>query len=113
MSKRTIRSGWSVGLATPKVAGSTPGLALSGNNLGQVVHTCVPLSPSSIIWEGNRRSGVALTMRHRLQWFIHLPAHGIRKGDEPTLLMGYGIPLLFTRVGVARLTSAAVRPCGS
>jgi len=23
-------------------------------------------------WEGNRRSGVALATRHRLQWFIHL-----------------------------------------
>ena len=33
------RNGQRVGLATPKVAGSTPGLALSGNNLGQVVHT--------------------------------------------------------------------------
>jgi len=36
-------------------------------------------------------------MRHRLQWFIHLRAHGLRKGDEmstpPTLLMGYGTPL--------------------
>ena len=31
------------------VAGLTPGLALSGNNLGQVVRTCVPLSPGSII----------------------------------------------------------------
>ena len=30
--------------------GSTPGLALSGNNLGQVVHTHLPLSTSSIIW---------------------------------------------------------------
>jgi len=40
-------------------------------------------------WEGNRRSGVALAMRHRLQWFIYLRAHGPRKGDEPTLLMGY------------------------
>ena len=39
-----------VRLATPKVAGSTPGLAFSGNNLGQVVHIRVPLSPSSIIW---------------------------------------------------------------
>jgi len=41
------------------------------SNLGQVVHTHVPLSPSSIIWyqlldsdalcgwEGNRRSGIA------------------------------------------------------
>jgi len=33
-------------------------------------------------WEGNRRSGVALAMRHRLQWRIHLRAHGLRKGDE-------------------------------
>ena len=23
-------------------------------------------------WEGNCKSGVALAMRHRLQWFIHL-----------------------------------------
>jgi len=28
-------------------------------------------------WEGNRRSDVALVMRHRLQWFIHLRAHGL------------------------------------
>jgi len=85
--------GWGAKLATLKVAGSTPGLAFSGNNFGQVVHTHVPLSPSSIIWyrsgavmscgwEGNRRSGVALAMRHRLQWFIHLRAHGLRKDDE-------------------------------
>jgi len=33
-------------------------------------------------WEDHRRSGVALAMRHRLQWFIHLRAHGLRKGDE-------------------------------
>jgi len=33
-------------------------------------------------WEGNRRSGVALATRHRLQWFIHLQAYGLRKGDE-------------------------------
>jgi len=32
--------------------------------------------------EGNCRSGVALAMRHRLQWFVHLRAHGHRKGDE-------------------------------
>jgi len=25
-------------------------------------------------WEGNRRSGIALAMRHRLQWFTHLQA---------------------------------------
>ena len=35
-------------------------------------------------WEGNRifMSGVALAMRHRLQWFIHLRAHRYRQGDE-------------------------------
>jgi len=33
-------------------------------------------------WEGNRRSGVALAMRHRLQWFIHLRVHDLMKGDE-------------------------------
>jgi len=44
-------------------------------------------------WEGNRRSGVALAMRHRLQWFIHLRARGLRKGDEHpayALLVEYG-----------------------
>ena len=60
--------------------------------IGQVVHTRVPPSPSSKFgtgqwavlpcgWEGNRRSVVALAMRHRLQWFIHLRAQGPRKGD--------------------------------
>ena len=39
-----------------------------------------------------RRTGQA--MRHRLQWFIHVRTHGLRKKDElliilPTLLMGY------------------------
>ena len=33
-------------------------------------------------WEGNRRSGVALAMRHRLLWFIHLRAHGLKREDE-------------------------------
>jgi len=32
-------------------------------------------------WEGNHRSGIGLAMRHRLQWFIHLWAYGLRKGD--------------------------------
>jgi len=31
-----------------------PAVPLSGNNLGQVVHTHVPLSPSSIIWYRSR-----------------------------------------------------------
>jgi len=33
-------------------------------------------------WEGNRRSGVALAVRHRLQWFIHLRAQWLTEGDE-------------------------------
>jgi len=33
-------------------------------------------------WEGNRRSGVALAMRHRPEWFIYLRAQGLSKGDE-------------------------------
>jgi len=51
---------------------------LLGNNLGQVIHTHVPLSPSSKYGagqgtamscnrEGNRRYDVALASRHRLQ----------------------------------------------
>ena len=34
-------------------------------------------------WEGNCGSSIALSMRHRLQWFIlHLRAYGPRKGDK-------------------------------
>ena len=33
-------------------------------------------------WRGNRGSGIALVMRHGLQWFIQLRAHGLIKGDE-------------------------------
>ena len=75
---------------------------LSGNNLGQVVHARVPLSPSSITWyrsrdgnacswEGNRRSGVALVMRHTLPRFIHLRAHDLRKGDEQPAYSPHGV----------------------
>jgi len=47
-------------------------------------------------WEGNRRSGVALAMRHRLQAFIHLRAHGLRKGDEHSAYAPHGIRDHFT-----------------
>ena len=36
----------------------SPAMPLSGNNSGQVVHTHVPLSPSSIIWYRPNRRGV-------------------------------------------------------
>jgi len=42
-------------------------------------------------WVGNRRSSVALVMRHRLQWFIHLRAHGLSKGDEHPAYTCHGI----------------------
>jgi len=31
-------------------------------------------------WEGNRRSGIVLTMCHSLQWFIHLRAQWLTRG---------------------------------
>jgi len=33
-------------------------------------------------WKDNHRSGITQDMRHRLQWFIHLRAQGLSKGDE-------------------------------
>ena len=58
-------------------------------------------------WEGNRRSGVALVMCHRLQWFIHLLAHGLRKGDEHS---SWGMALFtFARL---RKTWAALHTSG-
>ena len=33
-----------------QVAGSSPGWALLRSGLGQDTYTCVPLSPSSVIW---------------------------------------------------------------
>ena len=55
------RSGESVGLATQKVAGSTPGRSALGYSLGQVVHSRVPLSPSRIV-RYRSRGGDALRL---------------------------------------------------
>jgi len=46
-------------------------------------------------WGGNHRSGVALTMRHGLQWFIQILAHGQRKGDEHPDYTHHGLITLF------------------
>jgi len=56
-------------------------------------------------WEGNRRSGAALAMRHRLQWFIHLRAHGIRKGDEHPAYTPHAVWHSFFTIYLLRLTS--------
>ena len=78
-----------VGLAIHRSWVKFPAVLLSYNNLGQSCsHTHVPLSPSSIIWYrsrsgdtlrlgSNRKSGVALAMRHMLQWFIIIIIPGI------------------------------------
>jgi len=49
---------------------------------------------------GNRRSGIALAMRHRLYQFIHLRAQGLRKGDEHSAYTphGYGTFYLTTYI---------------
>jgi len=43
-------------------------------------------------WEGNHRSGVALTMHHRLELCIHLRAHGLDREMSTllTLSLEYG-----------------------
>jgi len=71
-------------------------------------------------WEGNRKSVVVLAMRHTLQWFIHLRAHGLRKGDEHPAytLHGVGIPFVAyvaqmppVAAHVARSWAACVSVC--
>ena len=47
-------------------------------------------------WEGNRRSGVALAMRHILQQFVHLRADGLRKEDEHPAYTPHGLWHSFT-----------------
>ena len=87
-----VGHGQDVGRATQQSRVRLPAVPLSASNLGQVVRTHVPLSPSRFGtgqeaatpccgWEGNRWSGVALATRHT-QWFIHLPAHGLCQGDD-------------------------------
>jgi len=73
---------------------------MPSNDLGQVIHTHVPLPPSSIIWyqsqgrdflgwEGNRRPGVALAIRHRLKWFIRLRSQGLMVHSHTHALLGW------------------------
>jgi len=98
-----------------KVASRLPAVALSGTLvLGQVVHTRVPLSLSSIGWyrsraampcgwEVNRRSGVALAMPCVTD-FSGLSTYGLirhtRKGDEhPAYTSHFTFTLTVDRVG--------------
>jgi len=46
-------------------------------------------------WEGNRKSVIALDMRNRLKWFIHLRDQGVTKGDEHPTRSPHGVWYLF------------------
>jgi len=82
------------GLATQRSWVRLSAVPLSRDNLRQAVHTRVLLSPSSVNWyrsnggdapydwEFNRSSGVALAVRHRLKWFIHLWTERPTEQDE-------------------------------
>ena len=45
----------------------------------------------SCYWEGNHRHDVALVMRPRLEWFIHLRAQGLSEGDEHPTNTPHGV----------------------
>jgi len=64
-------------------------------------------------WEGNRRSGVALAMRHRLEWFIHLLAQGLSTGDEHPTNTSDGVLVLFTFLWVSRAGALLPVPSNS
>jgi len=56
----------------------------------------VGVMSTSLGWERNRRSGVALAMRHRQQWFIHLRAQRPMKGRwAPRLRSFWSMALLY------------------
>ena len=42
-------------------------------------------------WEGSRRSDVALAVRHKLYWFIHLRVQGLRRADEHPAYTSHGV----------------------
>ena len=69
-----------------EVAGSSPGRSASRNDSGQVVHTQCAYVHQAVVpasgWEGNRRSGVTLAMRHRLSGISTYGLNGLVKGDE-------------------------------
>jgi len=93
-------------------------IPLRRDDPGKAVHARVLLSPSSIIWyrstvgwEDNRRRGVALTMRHRLQWFIDPRAQGLgQRNEHPAntpnfTLLTYLIRSIFKMLGPFATTS--------
>jgi len=60
-------------------------------------------------WGGNRRSGVELAMRDELQWFIHIRAYGLRKGDKHPAHTPHEVWHFFTCVLYSRFNSRPFR----
>jgi len=87
-----------------EVAGSSPGLSALRTTVGKLfthTHMCLFTKQYNLVpaigWKGNRRSGVALAMRHRLSDISTYGLGGLRKGDKhPKLLSEYTASLAFT-----------------
>jgi len=95
-----VRGSW---LATREVASSTLGhFTVTLGKLFRHICLChqavlfgtIRGAVMSYDWEGNRRSGVALAMHHRLQWFMHVRAQGLSKGDEHPTNTSWGMVLI-------------------
>ena len=82
------RSGYGVGLATKRSQVRVPAAPLHVTTLGKLfTHNVLLFTKQyklvpAIGWEGNRRSGVAPTMRHRLSGISTYGLNGLGKGDE-------------------------------
>ena len=97
--------------ATPEVAGSTPGLALSATNPGQVGHTHTRASVTKqynlVPVKGRLCPAVGkVTVGLASRWpsvtdfrglSVHLQARGLRKGDEHPAYTLHGLWHSFTR----------------
>ena len=87
--------------------GSSRGRWVDRLSGGQVVCTHVPLSPSSIIWYRSSSSDGKVTVGPtsnflcvRLQWFVRVRAHGLRKGNErPAFILHSVMMLLDAELG--------------
>ena len=60
------------------------------------------------VWEGNRRSGIALVMRHRLSGLSTKGAYGQRKGDEHPAYTPHGVRYILP-LGITNLLVIHVR----
>ena len=79
---------------------------LRAGKLGQLSLAAPPwvgALSTSLGWENNRRSGVALAMCHRQLWFIHLRAQRPMKGRRALCLRSFGVWPSFTFISNSSL----------